>query len=323
MATPTLDRMPLWLEKPKSVAAAAVSGLSSTVVDLRDSTQSSLAAAPRQRRWVVIGVVAAALAVVILVLAETVVGALLQARSQQVLAPKFAQTLDVAAGAAGTPDLSPLPIDPPRVGDPVGIVRIPSLGMSQVIVEGQDSAMTQNGPGHVLGTSLPGQPGNAAIVGRRTTFGAPFRNLNRLRKGNRIAVTTVEGTAVYVVDRVGYAHGDLFKPLARNQLTLVTSGPRLVATSDLVATATLQGRPFAPTPQNARTYASPRAGSTVHWAQAVVWIVAMLIAIGGMMLALRRKLLPSIVLWMFAVPVLSALFILILRSVDTFLPATL
>ncbi|MEI6624689.1 MAG: class E sortase [Actinomycetes bacterium] len=277
----------------------------------------------RRQRLGLIAVLAVLGFVLILVVAETALGALLQIRAQQMLGAQFAETLATAAGAAGTPDLSPLPVDPPRVGEPVAVLSIPAIGLQQVVVEGQDTATLQSGPGHVPGTSLPGQPGNASVVGRRTTFGAPFRNLPDLKAGDRIVVTTVEGTATYLVTRVGWRSGDVFKASERSVLNLVTSGPRLLATHDLVVSADLVGRPLPPTPQNPRTYASARAGAITQWAQVLVWIAAIAAVVGAGLLALRRRWLPSAVVWMFAVPLVAASLVLAIRAIDTFLPATL
>ncbi|MEI8083282.1 MAG: class E sortase [Actinomycetes bacterium] len=202
-------------------------------------------------------------------------------------------------------------------------MRIPSLGLQQVVVEGQDTATLQSGPGHVPGTSLPGQPGHAALVGRRTTFGAPFRDLGSLRNGDRITVTTVEGTATYVVTRVGWKSGDVFKASNQPQLSLVTSGPRLLATRDLVVGATLVGRPLPPTPQNPRTYASARAGSTTLWAQVLVWLALLVVVVGTALTAIKRNWLPPAVVWLFTIPLIAASLVLAVRAIDTFLPATL
>ena len=97
-------------------------------------------------------------------------------------------------------------------------------GLSRLFVEGQDTESLQHGPGHVPGTSLPGQPGNAAVVGRRTTFGAPFRNLSALTAGEEINVTTVEGSATYKVTDVSWRSKGMFEPAKESTLTLVTSG---------------------------------------------------------------------------------------------------
>ena len=220
-----------------------------------------------RKRLSVLGAAVAVAAVVGFLVAETAVGAILQTRSQTMLANEFAGTLSKAAGASGSSDLSPLPVDPPKTGEAVAIIKIPSIGLEQVVVEGQDTESLQHGPGHVPGTSLPGQPGNAAVVGRRTTFGAPFRNLSALTAGEEINVTTVEGSATYKVTDVSWRSKGMFEPAKESTLTLVTSGPRLLATQDLVARAQLVGLPLPPTPQNPRTYESPRSGDTGMWAQ--------------------------------------------------------
>ncbi len=66
----------------------------------------------------------------------------------------------------------------PAEGDPVGEIRIPAIGLDQVVVEGTNTNDLRQGPGHYIGTPLPGQGGNAAIAGHRTTYGHPFYNLD-------------------------------------------------------------------------------------------------------------------------------------------------
>src|SRR5438309_2367376 len=64
----------------------------------------------------------------------------------------------------------PPPDRPPANGSPEGVVRIPAIGVDQVFVEGTGTAELHRGPGHYSGTPLPGQPGNAALAGHRTTY---------------------------------------------------------------------------------------------------------------------------------------------------------
>lgn len=90
-------------------------------------------------------------------------------------------------------------LPPPEEGDPIGRIEIPSLGLNWWVVEGTDLRYLRDGPGHFLGTSMPGQPGNAALAGHRTTYGAPFHNLDRLEVGAEIRVSTFQGTFVYEV----------------------------------------------------------------------------------------------------------------------------
>ena len=62
------------------------------------------------------------------------------------------------------------------------------------MVQGVDLWLLDEGPGHFPGTPLPGQPGNAAIAGHRTTYMAPFNRIDELEPGDTIDVTTLQGT---------------------------------------------------------------------------------------------------------------------------------
>ena len=86
-------------------------------------------------------------------------------------------------------------------GDPLGRILMPSIGVSKVVVEGTDTASLRMGPGHYPGTPLPGAHGTVAIAGHRTTYGAPFRRLNQLSRGDRVELRMPYGTFVYSVDR--------------------------------------------------------------------------------------------------------------------------
>jgi sortase A len=86
-------------------------------------------------------------------------------------------------------------------GQPLGRIRIPSIGVSSVVVAGTDTSSLRLGPGHYPGTPLPGAGGTVAIAGHRTTYGAPFRKLDKLGKGDRIEVRMPYGTFVYRVEQ--------------------------------------------------------------------------------------------------------------------------
>ena len=103
-------------------------------------------------------------------------------------------------------------------GQPLGRIRMPSIGVSSVVVAGTDTSSLRRGPGHYPGTPLPGARGTVAIAGHRTTYGAPFRRLDKLSPGDRVEVAMPYGrfvyrveqrrivppTAVWVTNRVGY-----------------------------------------------------------------------------------------------------------------------
>ena len=86
-------------------------------------------------------------------------------------------------------------------GQPLGRIRIPSIGVSSVVVAGTDTASLRLGPGHYPGTPLPGARGTVGIAGHRTTYGAPFRKLDKVGKGDRIEVRMPYGTFVYRVEQ--------------------------------------------------------------------------------------------------------------------------
>lgn len=125
-------------------------------------------------------------------------------------------------------------IDP---GAPVALLAIPGLNLNQVVVEGTSAGDLESAPGHRRDTALPGQAGVALVYGRAVTFGAPFRQIDRLRSGDRISVTTGEGAFTYRVLDVRHAGDPLPPPPGPNagRLVLETStGPNLLRHSAVV-----------------------------------------------------------------------------------------
>jgi len=88
-----------------------------------------------------------------------------------------------------------------RAGDPLGRIRMPSIGVSQVFVAGTGAAALRTGPGHYPDTPLPGQRGTVGIAGHRTTYGAPFHDVDGLRRGDRIELAMPYGRFEYRVER--------------------------------------------------------------------------------------------------------------------------
>ena len=88
-----------------------------------------------------------------------------------------------------------------ELGDPLGRIRMPSIGVSEVFVEGTGTSDLRRGPGHYPATPLPGQRGTVAIAGHRTTYGAPFHDVDDLDRGDRIELTMPYGRFTYRVER--------------------------------------------------------------------------------------------------------------------------
>jgi sortase A len=89
----------------------------------------------------------------------------------------------------------------PLKGDAIARIDLPSIGVSEYVVEGTDTASLRKGPGHYPDTPLPGDPGTTAIAGHRTTYGAPFRKIDKLRRGEPITIDMPDGRFIYRVER--------------------------------------------------------------------------------------------------------------------------
>ena len=85
------------------------------------------------------------------------------------------------------------------------------------MVEGTGTGDLRRGPGHYPDTPLPGARGTVAVAGHRTTYGAPFRRLDQLGRGDRIEMVMPYGRFTYTVERTR-----IVPPTA----TWVTTAPR-------------------------------------------------------------------------------------------------
>jgi sortase A len=156
-----------------------------------------------------------------------------------------------------TPNTTPAPPPAPQ-GDAVAVIEIPKINLQKTVVEGTGVPDLKKGPGHYTGTPLPGQPGNAAIAGHRTTYGAPFGNLDQLNPGDDIYVTTKQGSFVYTVTGqqvVSPSDVSVLAPTSDNRLTLTTCHPKYSAAKRLVITAELQQTPAPAAPPAAAVVA--------------------------------------------------------------------
>ncbi|HEY7982565.1 MAG TPA: class E sortase [Ktedonobacterales bacterium] len=84
-------------------------------------------------------------------------------------------------------------------GSAVGRIVIPRIGVSFVVVKGTSTAALESGPGIYSETRFPGVGGTTAIAGHRTTYLAPFRHVDALRRGNRILLNMPYAHFTYTV----------------------------------------------------------------------------------------------------------------------------
>jgi sortase A len=178
---------------------------------------------------------------------------LAEARSQRSLRESFrSQPVTTSTTAAPSPTTTaPVGPPPPPTGEALAIIRIPRIGVDKAVVQGVSLPDLKKGPGHYPNTPMPGQPGNAAIAGHRTTYGAPFFNLNELQPGDPIFVTTRQGKFRYEVREtrtVSPSELSVLSPTPDNRLTLTTCNPRFSASQRLVVVSQLIGEAAEPSP---------------------------------------------------------------------------
>ncbi len=137
-------------------------------------------------------------------------------------------TLERGFGRAGLPERgSPQVADPLATltkipfGEAFAIVRIPRFGAdyARPVLQGTDHDTLTKGMGHYPGTAYPGQVGNFALAGHRTTYGRPLHNVDLLVKGDVIVVETKARYFLYSVDRhviVTPTHVEVIAPVPQH-----------------------------------------------------------------------------------------------------------
>jgi sortase A len=133
----------------------------------------------------------------------------------------------------------------PLAGDAIGRIGIPSIGVSEYVVEGTSTSDLRKGPGHYPSTPLPGERGTTAIAGHRTTYGAPFRRLDDVRRGDRVVVDMPYGRFVYRVQSTKIVDDQELSVLGRrryDRLVLSACHPLYSAAERIVAFARLERR---------------------------------------------------------------------------------
>ncbi|UOY00493.1 class E sortase [Blastococcus sp. PRF04-17] len=202
-------------------------------------------------------------------------------QEQWASAPTVEQPAAPPAPAAGAPTQAPAAAPEPAppaidvaVGQPFSILHVPALGeeYARVVVEGVSQVELAQGPGHYIGTAMPGEQGNFAVAGHRVGHGAPFLDLDTLRPGDPIVVETeghwftyrvlgdpttgdfstdpsgipgrriVHPTDVAVISPTPGGTAD--EPASGAYLTLTTCHPKYSAQQRLIIHAALDGAPL-------------------------------------------------------------------------------
>ena len=145
----------------------------------------------------------------------------------------------------------------PLYGDPVTRIEISKIGVDKIVVAGVDYKALEKGPGLFDGSPLPGQLGNVAIAGHRTSYGAPFSRLNELTLGDEIVLTRAGSTFTYIVSEKPFivkpSQTEVLKTIdaTTGQLTLVTCHPKWTSENRMSVKAKLES---SVTPQPATVF---------------------------------------------------------------------
>lgn len=129
-----------------------------------------------------------------------------------------------------------------RDGQAVGELRIARIGLRAVVVRGTTPADLRTGPGMLTRTPLPGQRGTTAIAGHRTTYGAPFRSIDALRRGDAVTLRMPYASFRYAVEGtriVSPRDLSVLRRVRHNRLVLSACHPLYSAAQRIVVFARL------------------------------------------------------------------------------------
>ncbi|MEO3793134.1 class E sortase [Nonomuraea sp. B10E15] len=138
-------------------------------------------------------------------------------------------------------------------GQALAVLRIPRLGhdYEYAIVEGVGATHLKRGPGHYPDSAMPGQVGNFVLSGHRTTYAAPFNEIDELERDDEIVVESREARYTYRVtsqDIVRPDEVDVLAPVpgkpgirpVRAFITLTTCHPEYSAAERLIVYGVLK-----------------------------------------------------------------------------------
>ena len=194
----------------------------------------------RLSKWCAAGLVVAGVALATVLAWELWGTAIENARHQRRLAAQFLETASVPADDT---EVFADPGDPPTErGEVVGRIESAAIGLDAYVVHGTRYRDLVRGPGWVSGTAYPGGPGNAAISGHRTSYGAPFADIHRLEPGDEIVVTVGGRASTYLVTGSSIVWPDETSVLrtddwSRSTLTLISCHPKYSSKKRIIVTA--------------------------------------------------------------------------------------
>lgn len=308
---------------------ASAGHAAAAIAATRDTTSPDLhrpIAAPSAPRMLQVSggaMLLSAALLIALLLQVTLISQLRHERDQSLLYDQFRFSLADGTAPVGQIDrdgeLLPL-------GTAVAVLRIPELGVDEVVVEGTTSRTMLAAPGHRRDTVLPGQAGASVVMGRQASYGGALGGIQTLERGDTIETTTGQGVARYRVTGIRLPGDPQPAPPAAGEgrLTLVTAGGTPFAPDSVVRVdAELLGDPY-PTPVPVLRVGSLTEAEAANASDPSGWLPLLLllelgaVAVFAGALALRRW--GRWHTWIVAVPVVLVIGLTIGEQVVVLLP---
>ena len=178
------------------------------------------------------------------------------AQQQEELSQSFADAPPITLGVSDDDEVEVPESFAPGPGEAAFRMRIPAIDLDQVVVEGVGTDELHKGPGHYpscrpgfprpyctdFEEMWPGEEGRVIVSGHRTTYGAPFFDLDKLADGDEIIVNTQWGEFTYEVSEKEIVRPDSLAIAIQNdepELVLTTCNPKFSAAQRLIVYATL------------------------------------------------------------------------------------
>lgn len=237
-------------------------------------------------------------------------------RAQAMLEKEFTPALLNGVAPVGYPIAS---------GTPVALLEIKAINVRKVVVEGTTAEDLAKGPGHLVGSALPGQPGTSAFLGRSSRYGSAFSRLDELKPGQEVTVTTAQGVHTYeVVDStVRSANDSAAFTGERNMLLLITGVGGSSPDKRLVVRALLTSPVFAAgtaaTDVQTSTAELGLEGSSHSAMQLAIWLFLLFILLISL-IPLSDKI-GKRVTWLIAIPLLTVVLFQVWHNATLMYPS--
>jgi sortase A len=215
-----------------------------------------------------------------------------------------------------------------------GRITIPAIDLHKYIVAGVAVSDLKRGPGLFPGSPLPGQLGNVAIAGHRTTYGAPFGRINEIKKNDKIVLETSSGTYTYIVQSaprvIAASNVKVAQTVDPNSaiVTLVSCHPKWTSAKRIIVVglldSTVTPQPPTPLPVATKTVTALSQGwfhDSSAWPTVIVLALLLMATFGATKRIARRR--GKLLIYPAGLVVFGLLLFVFFENVSRLLPTNL